>query len=836
LFVRLLLAFASVHQTTCYQYSQGQLKNGLQIVLQPTLYLVKQAWTSLKGQPGFVGAVVSTMAVTLGALLCVLTLAYLLLIEPLPYPEQDTLFTVEHQLIDMDAKVDGNAFTYPNLMHLYTKQNVFSASALIYHDADVLLSSPSHPRLSLSFITPQWFSLLGADMAIGRSFEATEALDTYHPVAVLSYQTWEKQFALDKDILSKKMQFGEVSYRIVGVLSEAFIEPHIAGIGVKSQVFLPWDYNPIPPSQRKRWGNDDSGLMFLGKLKGSQTPDQIQQTLKALVNHNWQQEVAGHPFFKGWSIGINLHSLQSVILSKSEKTVYLLIAGVMSLLLIACTNIANLFISRTAEQHRNMAIYAALGATRKQLFKTLLAETGLLMGVSTFIAIYIASLGLTGVKLLLNNYLPRVNELSVNPFTLLCAITLMISLALFFAYLSLSMINYRGLNQSIQSSGKGGGIQVSKRIRQSLVLCQIAVVTALVFINIVLFKEAVSTINEPSGFETDDISFLVLSLPPTKDDDNGALVASMLQVRRQLSALPEVSGMSQSMAPMPFFSTALSRLDSDERYSIKAKDVDHHYFQLIQQPLLEGQYFTAADIVDDNNVMIINDVFAKQLTPQGSALGLKFNQGVSIVGVVKGIKVPGDKDIPPRFYYPASPSRNMFLVKTIPGQTLTREKIVDVLQQVSSGFKLFSLSTLNARRNSRLFRQSTTAITSGVLGIITFLLAGIGLYGILSYTTQMRKFEIGTRLAIGAKRKDVVKLIVKDNASMIVLGMLTSVLVLLALYLGFNDSLNTYLSVNLALSFIFTLLSISLLSLFACYWPLRKYINHPAIHSLRGSD
>ena len=157
--------------------------------MQPTLYLIKQAWASLEGQPGFVGAVVSTMGVTLGALLCVFTLAYLLLIEPLPYPDQDALYTVEHQLIDKDAKVDGNAFTYPNLIHLYTKQDAFSASALIYYDADVLLSSPSHPRLSLSFITPQWFSLLGADMAIGRSFEATEALDTYHPVAVLSYQT-----------------------------------------------------------------------------------------------------------------------------------------------------------------------------------------------------------------------------------------------------------------------------------------------------------------------------------------------------------------------------------------------------------------------------------------------------------------------------------------------------------------------------------------------------------------------------------------------------------------------------------------------------------------------
>ena len=178
----------------------------------------------------------------------------------------------------------------------------------------------------------------------------------------------------------------------------------------------------------------------------------------------------------------------------------------------------------------------------------------------------------------------------------------------------------------------------------------------------------------------------------------------------------------------------------------------------------------------------------------------------------------------------------MFLVKTIPGQTLTRENIVDVLQQLPSGFKLFSLSTLNERRNNRLFSQNTTALTSGVLGVISFLLAAIGLYGILSYGTQMRQFEIGTRLALGAKRGSVVKLIFKDNASMILLGMLTSVLVLLALYLGFNDSLNVYPSGNMALAFVLTFSSISLLSLFACYWPLRKYINQPVIHSLRGSD
>jgi ABC-type antimicrobial peptide transport system permease subunit len=178
----------------------------------------------------------------------------------------------------------------------------------------------------------------------------------------------------------------------------------------------------------------------------------------------------------------------------------------------------------------------------------------------------------------------------------------------------------------------------------------------------------------------------------------------------------------------------------------------------------------------------------------------------------------------------------MFLVKTKVGQVITREQVVKVLLQVSSELKLFSLSTLDSRRVERLFAQYTTAVTSGTLAVITFLLAGVGLYGILSYSTQMRRFEIGTRLAIGAKRSDVIKLIVKDNAAMILLGMLTSVLVLLSLYLGFNDNLNAYLSNNLAFVFVLTLVPIALLSLFACYWPLRKYINQPVVDSLRGSE
>ncbi|GAC21260.1 ABC transporter permease [Paraglaciecola arctica] len=801
-----------------------------------SLYLLKQAWASLKSKPGFVAAVVTTMSLTLGALLCVLTLAYLLLVSPLPYPESGNLYTVEHNLIDKNGGVDGTAFTYPNLMHLYSKQSVFNELAMMYYDADVLVSKPSHPTLPISFITPEWFSLLGAEMAMGRSFEATEALNTYNPVAVLSYQTWKDEFALEADILSKKVQFGEVSYRIIGVLSEKFVEPQIYGVGNKSQVFLPWDYNSVSPSERKKWGNDDGGLMMLGKLQSGHSTAQIEQQLATLVSDNWQQQVAGHQFFNGWSIGIKLHSLESVIMASSQSTVYLLIAGVVGLVLIASTNIANLFMSRTVERSRQIAICAAIGASRRQVFKMLLAESTLLVGLATFIAIYIASLGFKGMQLFLNHYLPRIDELSLHFITLACALMLVVVFAWLFAYLSMRMIDYRSLNQSMQSGGKGTGIQVSKKVRQGLVLCQIAIVTVLVFINIVLFNEAVTTINRPSGFATEDISFLVISLPAVNETNQDGLVANVSEVRNKLATLPQVEGVSQSMAPMPFFTLALSRLGGEERYSMRAKDVDHAYFDLIEQPLLGGNYFSEADIKDKNKVMIINDVFAKQLAPNGNALGLIFDNGATVVGVVKGILLPGQTTIEPRFYFPASPARNMFLVKTKAGQVITREQVVNVLLQVSSEIKLFSLSTLESRRVERLFAQYTTAVTSGTLAVITFLLAGVGLYGILSYSTQMRRFEIGTRLAIGAKRKEIILLIVKDNAAMILLGMLTSVLVLLTLYLGFRDSLTDYLSGNMTLAFVLTVASIALLSLFACYWPLRKYINQPVVHSLRGSE
>jgi predicted permease len=800
-------------------------------------YQIKQAWLSLKQKPGFVVSVVTTMGMTLGALLCVLTLAYVMLLKPLPYPEQDRLYRVEHQLISNENKVDGHAFTYANLMHLYNNQTTFSESTLSYFDAAVLTSSVNEPMVPISFVTPLWFDIFATKMALGRTFEDSEKLDTYNPVAILSYQLWQEEFAGKKNILDKKVEFSGKSYRIIGVTAQNNIELPLAGPGYKTQIYVPWDFNPFSEEQRKSWGDDDSGLSFIGKIKPELVPEfsavQVNQTLTNLVNDNWQLQVTSNEFFKGWGIRLEVSTLKSFIVADGEKSVYLLMLGAFGLVLIACANIANLFVSRTAERQQQLAIRAAVGASKSQLFRTIMAEIGVIMLLSIMIAQIFIFIGFNILTYYLGDFLPRIDELTLNNFSILISVSLLLLLTLFFSFVCRKMINYSALNSTLQSSGKGSGVQVSKKVRNILISSQIAIATSLVFINVVLYKDANALVEQPLGYETDNIVAVVLSLANIEQSSRGEKLTGL---KRKLMNLPKVTNVSQAMRPSIFSTYALSDDASTKRYTANGKDIDDRYFGMIKQQLIEGDNFSAADIKDDKRVAIINDVFARLLVPNGSAIGMKFNNGLRVIGVVKSINVPGRENVAARFYLPASLDRNMLLIKIKQGQELSRTELITTLKEVSPSLSLFSFSSLTDYKNERLFAPRTTAITTVVLAMLTLFLSGLGLYGVLSYSSQMRRFEIGTRLAIGAKGNDIVKLVFKDNSGAIISGVIISILVLLGVYIGFSNSLAEYVSIELIPLYIMTLALISLISFFACYMPLRQYINQPAIYSLRGSD
>ena len=811
----------------------------------------KQAWASLKKKPGFVLTVLMTMGITLGALLCAVTLNYLLLVEPLPYPEQERLFVAEHKLIGAKNETKAVAFTYPGLVHLYKSKEAFEQAAMLSYGGDVIISHSSQPLINAAYVTPEFHQILASPLALGRLFEASEAIDTHNPVAMLSYNTWQNEFDGSADILEQKITLSGISYRIIGVLSKNFIEPELGEIGQKTNVWMPWDYNQARERQRESFGNISGNLKFVGLLKKGVSPSQAKQLLTPLVSNRWVEGVADTDFFKGWSIEMRVRSVKEAILGQSESIAVMLLAGVIGLVLIACANISNLFMSRTAEKQRQMAIKAAIGATKTHLFKAMLAETTLLMFMSIVLALVIAQTGFYIMQQYLGAVLPRINELSLNPITFGCAVLVTIAFALFFAKLSIRMINYRALNTTLQSSGKGSGLQVSKKTRQVLIASQVALATVLVFANFSLLKDAMKTINAPIGFATENISTLVLNFSSTDFPTQEESIPIMAEVMEKLEALPQVESISQGRSPIDGFSIrALTNVADNERYTPYFKGVDHRYFNMIEQPLIQGDNFTLVDRKDENNVMIVNQAFAKQLKADGDVLGLQISIGgpdpFKIVGIVKDIAIPGDTPQDQnsdavgtgvaRVYVPNGLGGQSFMLKLKPGQTVSREQLGKLLAEVDSRYSVFSFNASSDILTQSLFSEITTAVTTAVLASLVFLLAGIGLYGILSYGTQLRRFELGARMAIGATRKHLILMIIADNTKAILAGFIGSIVLFALAYIGLSEYIQPFLSWQMVPMIVVTLVLIILVTLFACYWPLRQYINQPAIFSLRGSD
>ena len=315
----------------------------------------------------------------------------------------------------------------------------------------------------------------------------------------------------------------------------------------------------------------------------------------------------------------------------------------------------------------------------------------------------------------------------------------------------------------------------------------------------------------------------------------------MALIKTELNQHPQIDLVSRSLSPLNFSHRRnLTNPVNNEKYTLALQDIDENYFDIIEQAILEGDNFSRADINNNTDSVIINDLFAKILAPSGSAIGKHLttynNEQITVTGVVKGALMPGESSITPRIYRPHQTYGEMLLLKYKKNQDLNRNQIADLISTIDSGYSVFNFNSLEQLKNKRLFSERITAFTSASLAVLTLCLAAIGLYGILSYNIQMRRFEIGTRLAIGAKRKDLIAPIIKDNTSAIIIGLTISLIMLLVLYLGIDESINNYLGLQLIPIFLATLILIIIISFTACYLPLRQYINQPAIHSLKGCE
>ena len=209
--------------------------------------------------------VVVTMGITLGALLCVLTLGYVILFKPLPYPEQNALYNVRQVATTDKGQQIGFSFSYPGLIDFYRSQKAFSETVLTYYDKGILVNHAKQPTVSMTYVTPEWVSFFAPPMLLGRNFEQSEKLNTSSRVVVISYSSWQQLYNADPEIIGKIVAFRDHRYKVIGVTAKDFLEPHLYQNGWQTQFWLPWDFNPVRPEQRQLWQSGIDGVRVVGK-------------------------------------------------------------------------------------------------------------------------------------------------------------------------------------------------------------------------------------------------------------------------------------------------------------------------------------------------------------------------------------------------------------------------------------------------------------------------------------------------------------------------------------------------------------------------------------------
>lgn len=815
---------------------------------------LKFALASLQAVPGFVTSIVSTLGITLGALVCIVALNLTLFVKPLPYDDSDRLYRVDGSLLQEGEKIAFNTQSFKGAETLYKIDDVFESVSISRHETLKLDNLSSRPTVTIVFTTPEFFSMTNATMHLGRPFADSENIDSQNPVSIISYDTWQRHFNSDPDILGKKLEANSRSYSIIGVTAEDFVQPEIAPELYKdTHVWMPWDFHSALQADREDWGALLTDISVLGKLKENISASQAKQKLDGIINKAFVEGITGG---SGTSIpftsAVDFFLFEHLIIGESRSIALLLLGAAITLLLIASSNAINLMLSRTVQKHRQLTIRATLGANKRHLFITILAENTILMAAVGIVSLFVAYWGFSLLQQLANGQLPRLAELAIGLNELLFTVITATILALCFSALSISMIKYRQLQASIQSSGKGSGLQVSTQLRNLLVASQIALAGLLLVANISVLKSSTDTAFREMGFNKDNLLTVLLGY-----EDESLNEAEQKQMRldviREIALHPQVKSASTATSE-PTGATevdsASNKADDQQGHPMLISWINHNYFDVIEQELIKGRYFESNEVTTSAPVAIISEHLAGRLYEQEDPIGKKLFRSnnpepYTVVGVIKDLTLPelaaldvGDEAIQNHMFMPGliTPDNPVlrFMVRLEDNQKLSQSELHDIIKGINSKLGIQIYETMDEVHTRLLAREITAAKISIALALLSLLMAGVGIYGVLNYGTQLRRYELGVRMSLGASPAKVITKVLSDNAKPVLWGFVVCIILSIFIYSMARQYIEQYVFIE-PIPILATATLILLTAAIASYIPVNAIAKRWPVHSLRDN-
>ncbi len=805
------------------------------------------SWRALWRSPAFAVVATLTLALGIGANSAIFSVVNGVLLRPLPYGDPGRLVMVWNRYAKTGLERAG--VSGPDFVERREHSRTFEGVAA-YSEASLNLTGRGEPeRLSARRVSAEFFQVLGVRPALGRDFLPEEDEPGRAQVAILSHAFWKRRFASDPGLVGKSLLLNGVSHTVVGVLPAGFFfpAPDFDPAGFEVAVPLALTAEQTDPSQRGY-----EYLQIVGRLKPGVGVEEAREDLARIAQRALEQAPeAVREFFESNGWGTTIVPMQEYVTGEVRPALLLLFGAVGFVLLIACANVSNLLLARAAGRVREIAVRAALGATRGRLLRQLLSESALLALLGGAVGLLLA---LWGVDLLVAARpanLPRLHEIQLDGQVFLWTGALSVLVGMIFGLAPALHGSRPDLNEALKEGGRPGAAGRA-RLRSALVVCQISLALVLLVGSGLMVRSLLRLQKLDPGFKPQNILTFYLSLPGGKYGKPQERASFFKQLLERLDALAEVAGCgAASLIPMaPGHSTASfipegARPGPGEPTPLaKVQLATPGYFGALGVPLLRGRDFGDRDRLEAPGVAIVDEPLARRFWPGQDPIGRRLtfsedeapNSWLTVVGVVGAVQdsVPA-RDAFPTIYVPHAqmPADSMFVVlrTAVPPRRLIPQVRHEVLG-LDPEQPVYAVRTMDEYMDRALAQPRFRAALLSGFAALAMALAAVGVYGVMSYSVAQRTHELGIRLALGAGSGDLLRLVIGQGARLALAGLVLGLAGALALGRVLSGLLYgvtpfdplTYAAVSLVLGVV---------ALLACYLPARRAMRLSPLAALR---
>ncbi|MGD0456184.1 MAG: ABC transporter permease [Terriglobia bacterium] len=783
----------------------------------------------LAKNPGFTAVAVLTLALGIGANTAIFSVVNGVLLRPLPYADPGRLMTV----YETSREFGQMSVAYPNFLDWRRENHAFTDIAAYRGDDFNFTGSGQPEHLRGEFVSASLLPVLGVNPLLGRNFMPQEDREGASGVVMLTYGLWKRRFGADPNILGKTMTLNARSYKVIGVLPSDF------GFRRRAELYVPIaQYLSIELNDRE----NHPGLNVVGRLKPDVTMAAAQAEMTSIGRALAQQ----YPKTNGGH-GVAVVEMKDDMVGHIRPTLLLLLGAVGCVLLIACANVANLLLARSTARSREFAIRVALGADRPRVVRQPLTESVLLaLGASVF-GLMLADWGTRLVLAAVPNSLPRSQEIGLDPHVLLFTLALSVLTGVLFglapAFHSSSVNPQESLKEGARGSGGG-----RHRAEGVFVALEVGLAVVLLAGAGLMIQSIWRLWRVDPGFNTRHLLTTQVALSPTVMASPAAIRLAYQQLLDRVASIPGIQSasiaslipLSDSDSEIAFWPGSGLQPPQDQMSSAMFYIGTPDYLRVMGIPLREGRFFTDQDTLASAPVVVIDDVMAKHLFPGQDAVGKQFSLielgPVQIVGVVGHVKHWGlDSDdtakIRDEIYFPFMQVPDKFMPEAVAGLTLALRTAPDPLSVVSAvraqvagpteDQPIFGVQTMEQIISDSLAERRFTLLLLIIFASTALVLAAVGIYGVMSYAVSRRTHELGVRLALGASRREILRLVVGEGMVLAAIGTVVGLTAALGLTRLMASLLYGVRPADPA-----TLAAVSLLlagiALLACYIPARR--------------